>query len=222
MKKLVLLSTICSTFIGLSAFGQGYISFSSGKSQVYDGLGASSIIGAASSLNVALLWGPTTAVPALDSLLASTPTTGISSPGTVESYTLATAWSDILSDPNGFQLAEDVLTSAVAVDAVNSRGATTYGNFGVIGTTATDTYAFLMVAWNGAYATPLLASENNSAVGWSPVFDYATTVGSNQSGSMPSTGLGFGVFSPGAIPEPTTMALAGLGGLSLLLFRRRK
>jgi hypothetical protein len=29
-----------------------------------------------------------------------------------------------------------------------------------------------------------------------------------------------GVTEP--VPEPTTLALAGLGGLSLLLFRRRK
>jgi len=42
-------------------------------------------------------------------------------------------------------------------------------------------------------------------------------------GSLPSVDLVFtlsGTVVP--VPEPTTLALAGLGGLSLLLFRRRK
>jgi hypothetical protein len=32
----------------------------------------------------------------------------------------------------------------------------------------------------------------------------------------------FGTFSPVVVPEPTTLALAGLSGASLLLFRRKK
>jgi hypothetical protein len=32
----------------------------------------------------------------------------------------------------------------------------------------------------------------------------------------------FSNVEPGPVPEPSTLALAGLSGLSLLLFRRRK
>jgi len=43
------------------------------------------------------------------------------------------------------------------------------------------------------------------------------------SASFPETGASMpGTLSAGQVPEPTTLALAGLGGLALLLMRRKQ
>jgi len=98
---------------------------------------------------------------------------------------------------------------------------------------------FLMAGWSSSlgstWATfsPVLASGFASASG--PGFFGVSTIGNAYAGGAnslsPQSLFSLSVVTPvpvtpftlyAVVPEPTTMALAGLGGLAVLLFRRRK
>jgi len=85
-----------------------------------------------------------------------------------------------------------------------------------VGGSAGGTVTLEIVAYNGAsYAASTVRGHSTAfqiadVANTAPVPAYVGT-------SMP----GFSVFAV-SVPEPTTFALAGLGGLSLMLFRRRK
>lgn len=79
-----------------------------------------------------------------------------------------------------------------------------------------------VVAWynptgTGTFAAALANGSIN--VGWSQTVTVKLAAGTDQNSqdlsSVPS-------FTVQAVPEPTTMALGALGGISLLLFRRKK
>jgi hypothetical protein len=74
----------------------------------------------------------------------------------------------------------------------------------------------MLVAFNGA------SYDASSVRGHSQSFDMTTSVGTafpTYTGDTETDG-GFSVLT--TVPEPTTLALGGLGALSLLAFRRRK
>ena len=129
-----------------------------------------------------------------------------------------------MSDPN-FRLAVDNGSGQVAVTPSTSRGAANYNGdtyFPVSGTTVGTTYELFMIAWDnrgGTLTTPALATAANAWVGWSSPFSYtpyAVTV-------PPTSFMGLaGQFGVTGIPEPSILALAGLGSLSVMMFRRRK
>src|SRR5208282_1060153 len=97
MKKNIVIASLITSFAALSAFGQGYFQFTSGKSQVYDLFSGPSHT--STDVDVAFLWAPSGDVPLVDSILVSTPTNG----GLGLGGTIA-GWTAILSDPN-FQFA---------------------------------------------------------------------------------------------------------------------
>jgi hypothetical protein len=76
-------------------------------------------------------------------------------------------------------------------------------------------------AYNTTYALAIYAFDDAGDYGWSDIFiganQYSSTTGSTElpEGLQQET---FEVF----VPEPTTMALGALGGLSLWLMRRKK
>jgi hypothetical protein len=225
MKKLVLVSTMIVSLAGMSAFGQGWMSFSLGKSAVYDGFTTPGVSGLGATVDTALMWAPVgTPTPVVSALLASTPTTGNSS--TSEGYTVATAWSDILTDPN-FTLAYNynggapvlVTGTTVANGGVANQAYPLSNASGSEQAVINTFYNVFVISWNAAYATPALAEANNSAVGWSSVFSYEAYAFTSTANAL-TPPQHIGTFVP--IPEPATIALAGLGSLSLLLFRRRK
>ena len=93
----------------------------------------------------------------------------------------------------------------------------------ILGSTGGGTVAVTLDAWTGsgltyeqALTTP---GQYAGTASWSLVLGNYTT------GGPPSTATdftGMPALVMTLVPEPTTLALMGLGGLSLLLFRRRK
>jgi hypothetical protein len=82
------------------------------------------------------------------------------------------------------------------------------------------TYTFQVLAWyNQGYANYAVAQAAGANVGKSQLFQG----GSTASPTPPNSTIfpGFTVSST-VVPEPGTLALAGLGAASLLLFRRKK
>jgi len=210
-----------------SAFGQGYVQFTTGKSQAYDGFTTAGASALSTKVDVALFWAPSGTTPAVASLLTSTPTTGNST--TVEPYTAAQAWTAILNGQ--FTLGQNGSSgnsSVIATTAANG-GLSYFGGsgFNLVGTASSTAYSIYFVSWDSTYATPAAAAAANggagAAVGWSQAFTYTTVNNLGQPSAMSSLTPGFGTFIPFApTPEPATLALAGLGGASLLLFRRKK
>ena len=223
MKKIIALSILAVSFAVTSAFGQGYFQFTTGKSQVYDGFTTPGASALGSTMNVAFLWAPSgTATPMP---ISATPSSGNSS--TTEPYTVAQAWAAIMSSSDNWTLAlnagnADSLASVLCA----ANGSVTYNggvSFGVTGTSPSVTYSVFMIAWNGAYATPQAAQTAGSAVGWSSVFSYDSVTAIGTPGNFSAQAPSFGVFIPAApVPEPSTLALAGLGGFGLLMALRRK
>ena len=229
MKKLLL--TIGMTAIGISAFAQGNAIFGSVAGYVWN---TNSLRATAGSVDTAFLFSTSSSATPL--LLqagiynSGTPTNNTATT-TITSAQATTAWSDILTDPN-FHLATNNTGSAEVIGTTTGAGGISYnsGNaFQVTGTSASGGNIFVyVIAWNAAYADPYAAQAANSAVGWSQLFTYATVAGpvpgpSGTATAMTSqvTGWQFGVLGVSSVPEPSTMALAALGGASLLLFRRR-
>jgi len=219
MKKLAIIAGLA--LASISSFAQGNFLFTSGTRVVWDNW-STAAIRADSSNSVAFLFGSGT--PAVDAIYTGTATNGSS---TLTANQLSTAWTDILTDPN-FRLGTNNATGSLASVQTSLVGAINYNastSFGVTGTSASGgTTTVFVIGWSSAYATPADAAAAGSPVGWSAPFSYAYQNTVNAAGSFSAGGLTpFGVVgAPVSTPEPATLALAGLGGASLLLFRRKK
>jgi hypothetical protein len=216
MKKQLALLTILFTVIGTNAFAQGYVEFTTSKDYVYDGGG----IVAPGNVTSTFLWALVGTSDPLGSGIPTDGTTYVASGWSTVSSMLSSGWT-VAQNANSGNAEVDVADTASG----NSEGAIDYNGgstFQLANTTAGDTYELVVVGWdNLGGATTLEEAMGDTHMGWSNPFDYATgaTAGStleqfNQSGMEP-----FGLIP---LPEPATLALAGLGGLSMLLIRRRK
>jgi len=221
MKKQIAILATLMVAGSLSAFGQGYVAFSSALAYVIDeystpGVGTSANSG---GIDATFLWAATTATDPLGAGLATTGVTSASS----------TAWTTVATmlSSDGWTLAQNVAGSS-PVEADNSPistvGALNYGTLNLGGITGGNVYQLVVIAWynNGGTIANLSQAEQAGTIGWSSAFDYTTAASStgtlsqfSATGQMPK----FGVVT---VPEPTTLALAGLGGLSMLFLRRRK
>jgi len=216
MKKLpfLIILGILSTLSCLSAFGDGYFLFSGPGKGVWDGW-STGVPHLAATNNVAFLWGPTSSVPLVDSIMTATPTNG-------NEVDLAAAWNDILTDPN-FQLALNSNSNALAMvrcSAIGSWGYNGAAEFPVMGTAPGD-YEVFVIGWPSLYATPQDAAAAGAAVGWSAPFTY--TAADPPPGTPPFSFASSGFVPFGVnVPEPSAWLLAGLGTAGLLSFRRRK
>jgi len=112
---------------------------------------------------------------------------------------------------------------------------TSAGNWNTPGTSA----YFVVVGWSATEAGNAWATIKANILGttgWADtsaagVFGYSTLIGNIASATPPANGTsawgtggvttGFNLAGVAPAPEPGTMALAALGGASLLLFRRR-
>ena len=80
-----------------------------------------------------------------------------------------------------------------------------------------------VVAWTGGTVGQAVSSANSGAAGFLFGVSNVFSQGTGDGLSIPAVQItGMNAFSLVPIPEPTTIAVAGLGAASLLLFRRRK
>jgi PEP-CTERM motif len=119
-------------------------------------------------------------------------------------------------------------TSIFTASDINGNGPGTGtffdGNYGHVTGVAPGSIAFVEVlAWSGAASYAAALTTPGAWYGASAIFSEAT----GTSPASPSTPAPAVLALPGTItlvqaPEPTTIALGGLGAAALLLFRRRK
>lgn len=128
---------------------------------------------------------------------------GVALPGALGSYLLGTTANSTAQFDSG--TAAGFLGQALANGAFNVPGSNAAGG---------DVWTLMIVAYEGA-------SYNTASYrGHSAAFTLTLSASSNPTTVLTGTAMpGFSVFS---VPEPTTMALGGLGLASLLLFRRKQ
>jgi hypothetical protein len=205
---------------GMTAFGQGYVAFGTSKNNVYDDFSTpgTSVV-APGDVTATFLWAAT---GTSDPLGAGQASTGVAN--------ASSAWATIQTMlSSGWTVAENFATSNEVDNADTASGVAkgdfnynSGGSFQLAGTAAGGSYEFVVIAWdNLTGAGTIEQAEDPQAVGWSDSFTYQTgaTPGSAISNFSVSGETAFGV-SP--VPEPASLALAGLGGLSMLFLRRRK
>jgi hypothetical protein len=220
MKKIFAIAVLAATFATTGAFGQGYFVMSTGKSQAFDGFSTAGTSTVDTKVGVALFWAAASTQSPFTSYLTSTPTGGNST--TTESYTAAQAWAALTG--SSFVQGTSTAIGGNVQAQTSATGVLKFNNgvtFDMAGTTAGTTYSLILISYDATqYANAAAAAAAGGAIGWSQVvqFTAASNIGTP---SSPSIGQ-FGTFAPATIPEPTTIALAGLGGLALLGLRRKK
>jgi len=239
-KQIALLATlIAACGFTATAFGQDWITINTSAKVVWDnynGSGSSTtptIDNAGSgTLDAILLWAPTGTSDQLPSVGTSF---GLGGTGTaldqVATNALSVGSANPISTINamlgaGWKIASDVNnnnTNAIA----NNGGATAKGEveynsgspFEVTGLTGASGSSIeeILVAYNATASSWLTASD----LGWSNPFSNIIGTSSGDPNATQEQALA-NQFGVAAVPEPATLALAGLGGLSMLFLRRRK
>jgi len=236
-KQIALLATIIAAS-GFTAFGQGYITMSASTHDVWDEFTTSGVGANDTLMDVALLWATSGTADQLTSVgtqfglrqgAASdqVATNGVTSVGSANPFsTIATMISS-----GGWNWATNVSVGSsgvgtIAVGSTLAAGNISYtggisgtAQYQIGGTTAGSVYELIAIAWNASASSFATATD----IGWSNGANYTT--GSSQSDLNGQTALsasGENQFGVASVPEPTTLALAGLGGLSMLFLRRRK
>jgi len=213
-KQFAILGLLVAT-ADTSALADGYVTFSTAPlaHAVWDefttpGLG---VLPAANSVDATFLWAPLGTTDPLPDV-GGVPTNGVTS--------VPVGWSAItVMLSSGWTAAMNGSTPAVLTLA-NSTGIINYGHFPLAGTSGGTAYEFVTIGWNASAGT---SPASVADLGWSNPFDYTTGVGlMDPVGETEFNQDGMDPFGIAPVPEPATLALAGLGALSLLLFRRRK
>jgi hypothetical protein len=206
MKKAIVLAIVGLAAGVASSYGQGAI-----KLDNYDTYGPNVNYGAGSDGAVGT--GVTSAYTmgvyywnAVGNFTGSTiaDPSGVALPGSLGSYLLGTTANSSVQFASG--TAAGFLGQAIGNGAFNVPGSDPNGG---------QVWTLMIVAYEGA-------SYNAAAYrGHSAAFTLTLSAASNPTTVLTGTAMpGFSVFQ--AVPEPTTMALGGLGLASLLLFRRKQ
>lgn len=229
MKKTLLIAAVVS-MTAVSSFAQGNVLFGGGLNSVKQD--TSSTPSNVAGLTVALLFATGNVLPAVDGIAATGLSAGANgglfvgsafSATQANTFSVAAAWTAILGDGSFFFVQG---TNAVAgpTQAISgSTGGWSYnggGGWSSLNVTGGTAYSAYIIGWTGGWATAALAAANGAAVGWGQKFTYTPASGINIPVNTSTLEGSFGVYAP--VPEPGTMALAALGGASLLLFRRKK
>jgi len=208
MKKLITVSAMA--LLAVSAFGQGQVQFNNldkANNILYLIRDASGTTLSGTAASAALLGGPAAGAVAYGiSPVVTGNLTMLASPVTGNS---------VLHFRTG-NAAGYVDTAGDAPRILNNVG---YG----------ASAALQMVVWTGSSPdwtsawTAWQANPGTTQIAVSPMWTVTTTLSAIDTGFAVNTGL---ANLPGTsltpVPEPSTMALAGLAGAALLIFRRRK
>ena len=228
MKKSLIL-TLVMAIGSFSALAQGSIYFQASHS-IYSAA-TGTLAGSTGDYGALLFFSSSTAANnALNSIFSGAATSG--SPTTSASpnagYSTATAWSALLTtgaiQVDGTTVGVPAVYLNTGNGTINYLGGISYSSDNI----SPGTYYAVVIAWNpgtGGDSTIAAASGNGDLVGWSKVFSYTATSGGTATpatmSALPGTfGVGGTVVG---VPEPSTLALAGLGGFGMLMaFRRKK
>jgi len=206
MKKAIVLAVVAlASAVATSSYGQSVIllnNYTSSGPYVSYGAGADGTVGAGvdSTFTMGVYW----ALGNITGSVSSDPT-GIAIPSSLGALTLGTGGGS---------------TATFESSAFGQAGAAVAGSvFGIPGTTGNggETVTLMIIAYNGAsYAA---ATDR----GHSAAFTLSTSANSSPTPVTITPGMaGFSVFAVTGVPEPTTMALGGLGLAALLVARRKK
>ena len=235
MKKTIAIVSLALGFTAVSVFGQGFLQIATPGNIIYDGFstpGSSSAAG--SAVTWSLYWAANNTAKPFAALNgspgAATPTSGNST--TVQSWTAAQAWA-ALAGASSFTLATDSSTYGpldgsgtipVTDNAISGGSLGFYSQdsvvgpgfgFGIDGTSASTFYSLLVVGYQSAGSGP---------IGWSYLSSFKLASSASDPNIASPSFTAFGVFQPtvAGVPEPSTLALAGLGGFGMLMAMRRK
>jgi hypothetical protein len=172
-------------------------------------------------VEVTFLWALTGTPDPLGPGLATTGVTSTTSSWGIISSMTSSGW-NIAEDAGNGNAEADVATHASGIVI----GGFSYNNasgFELANTIGGDTYEIIVIGWDNLTGATTLEDgmAEDVPVGWSNEFEYST--GATITTPIPLfSSSGMNQFGVAPVPEPATLALAGLGGLSLLLIRRRK
>ena len=121
----------------------------------------------------------------------------------------------------GFTLGS--LNGTAQIGSVGASGNSLFGQTQFSGTTGGSAYELIVVAWNASAGTGALVNGTYTDVGWSNPFGYTAGAAPTDPNGQTQLSVNMNQFGVAqVVPEPGTLALAAIGGASLLMFRRKK